>query len=114
MVCKVDIGRYSVLINNGVSELKSPLITSTEYHQELLEGPVRGLELFAQGHLVIHGSCLEIGGRIVSLVGKAGAGKSTLAAMLSQRGAKLVSDGMTPVDPDSLLVAPGPPRDQTQ
>lgn len=43
-------------------------------------------------------------------MGPSGSGKSTLAAALCERGAKLVSDGMTPVDPDSLLVAHGTAR----
>lgn len=95
---------------NGLVQATHTELSSVPRSQELLEGPVRGLELFTQGHLVLHGSCLNIGGRIVSLVGNSGAGKSTLAATLCQRGAALVSDGMTPVDPDSLLVAPGPAR----
>jgi hypothetical protein len=87
--------------------LEGPDDEGSARRQELLDGPVRGLELFSQGHCILHGSCLDIDGRVVSLVGRSGAGKSTLAAMLCQRGAKLVSDGMTPVVPETLAVVSG-------
>ncbi len=56
----------------------------------------------------LHGSCVSRDGNALCIAGRAGAGKSTLAAALVARGAKFVSDGVTIVDPDSALAQPGP------
>lgn len=45
--------------------------------------------------LLVHASCVAIGGRAVLLAGPAGAGKSDLAMRLIDRGAQLVSDDYT-------------------
>ena len=99
-----------MVVGSGRVVLKDVPISSESQRQELLDGPVRGIELYTSGYLVLHGSCLDIRGNLVSIVGSAGAGKSTLAAVLCERGAKLVSDGMTPVHPETLGVAPGAAR----
>lgn len=44
------------------------------------------------GALVIHGSAVEIGGRLAIFMGNTGAGKSTLAASLMKRGHRLMGD----------------------
>lgn len=59
---------------------------------------------------MLHGSAIRVRGACISIVGPSGHGKSTLAAALCARGAKLVSDGMTPVDLTNRAVQPGPPR----
>lgn len=84
--------------------------SGTGRRRELLEGPIRARRLHLSSYFVIHGSCVSIGGVAVSIAGPSGAGKSTLATLLCQRGATLVSDGMTPVHPETLELAPGPPR----
>lgn len=43
-------------------------------------------------HLVVHGSAVRVGTRVLGLVGEGGVGKSTLAAALCRRGAALVCD----------------------
>jgi hypothetical protein len=67
--------------------------------------------LHQRGSLVLHGSCVEIAGSSVALVGSSGAGKSTIARALVAAGHGLVSDGMTAVDFSSGLprVASGVP-----
>lgn len=60
------------------------------------------LALEERNQLVLHGSCIAIGGRGVCLLGPSGAGKSTLAAALQVAGHVLVSDAMT-----ALECAPG-------
>lgn len=55
--------------------------------------------LASRGHLPIHGSALDIGGRAVLLCGKSGAGKSTLTAHLIALGAKLISDDLSVLVP---------------
>ena len=73
-------------------------------------GPVLALLLEQRGQLVLHGSCVELGGRAVTLLGESGAGKSTIAASLRHAGYPLVSDGMTVVDCSGAepLALPGP------
>ncbi|HEX8621161.1 MAG TPA: aldolase [Allosphingosinicella sp.] len=45
--------------------------------------------------LLLHASCVAIGGRAVLLAGRSGSGKSDLALRLIDRGAALVSDDYT-------------------
>ncbi len=46
----------------------------------------------ATGMLVLHGSAVEIGGRIAIFIGETGAGKSTLSASLHAKGHRLLGD----------------------
>jgi hypothetical protein len=46
----------------------------------------------AQGKLVLHGSAVEIGGRLALFIGETGAGKSTLSASLHRKGHRLIGD----------------------
>lgn len=50
------------------------------------------LALAAQGALVVHASAVSLQGRAVLFAGRAGAGKSTLAALLSRDGAPVLAD----------------------
>jgi energy-coupling factor transporter ATP-binding protein EcfA2 len=100
----------TVVDENVTYGKRSSGISSASRRLELAEGPVRGLAFHNKGCLVLHGSCVNVAQSLIAIVGPSGSGKSTLAAALSQRGAMLVSDGMTPVDPETLLVAPGPAR----
>jgi hypothetical protein len=64
-----------------------------------LYGPVLGYVLRARGILAMHASCVTIEGRAVLFGGAPGAGKSTTAAALVQRGARPVSDDLTALTP---------------
>ena len=66
--------------------------------------------LHQQGKLVLHGSCVQLGRIVLSIVGTSGSGKSTLAAALCARRGQLVSDGMTPIDPITGAVVVAPAR----
>lgn len=59
-----------------------------------LTGPVMALWLHLKGSLVLHASAVEWKGGAFALVGDKGAGKSTTAAALLGRGAKLISDDL--------------------
>jgi serine kinase of HPr protein (carbohydrate metabolism regulator) len=57
----------------------------------------------------IHASCIAIGGRAVLIAGRSGSGKSDLALRLIDRGAALVCDDYTTVEPrDGRLWASAP------
>lgn len=62
---------------------------------------VAALALAWSGKLPLHASAVEWQGRAYLLAGKAGAGKSTLAAELLANGAKLISDDLTVLAPTS-------------
>lgn len=63
------------------------------------------------GAETIHATCVAIGGRAVLLAGPSGSGKSDLALRLIDRGAMLVSDDYTLLEPrDGRLLARPPER----
>jgi len=57
-----------------------------------LLGPVLGVLLRLQGTVCLHASAIALEGQSVAFVGPPGAGKSTTAAILAQRGCSIVSD----------------------
>lgn len=59
-----------------------------------LYGPVLGFVLRARGTLALHASAIVVNDRAVLFVGGHGAGKSTLAAALAQRGTGVLSDDL--------------------
>jgi hypothetical protein len=69
-----------------------PDTTSVENAATYLVGPVLGLLLRLRGVVCLHASAVAIGDRAVAFVGSEGAGKSTTAAALAQRGHAVISD----------------------
>jgi len=57
-----------------------------------LLGPVLGLLLRLRGVICLHASAVSFGDRAIAFVGSEGAGKSTTAAMLAQKGCAVISD----------------------
>jgi hypothetical protein len=57
-----------------------------------LLGPVLGLLLRLRGVTCLHASAVSFGDRAIAFVGSEGAGKSTTAAMLAQKGCAVISD----------------------
>ena len=69
--------------------------------------------LHQRGLLPIHSNAIELHGRAVAFIGHSGAGKSTMAAWLHDRGHALLSDDVCVIDaqPDGgVLVHRGVPR----
>lgn len=58
--------------------------------------------------MLVHASCVEIGGQAVLLLGDSGSGKSDVAVRLIDSGAALVSDDQTELkrEGDSLIASP--------
>ena len=54
---------------------------------------------YERGHAMWHGSAVDMAGMTVLLCGDAGAGKSTMAAALCARGARLVADDLSRIEP---------------
>jgi hypothetical protein len=78
-----------------------------------LLGSVLGILCHQRGLFPLHASCVRIGGYAVALTGRPGAGKSTLAAALVQRGHGLVCDDVCVIDvagSDRPMVLPSFPR----
>jgi hypothetical protein len=62
-----------------------------------LLGPVLGIVLRHRGVVCLHASSVVIDGRAVAFVGPPGAGKSTTAAALAQRGLPVLADDVTAI-----------------
>lgn len=63
-----------------------------------LHGSVAALLLAQRGRFALHASVVEIDGLGIAVAGARGAGKSTTALRLSQRGHALVTDDVSPLD----------------
>lgn len=90
----VDRGRViSVDADHGVGDGILGLV---------LLGPVMATILHARGHVILHGSAVEVAsGRVALFLGDNGAGKSTLAAALLAAGWPILSDDVVAVDTTS-------------
>jgi hypothetical protein len=64
-------------------------------------GTVIGILLHQREQIVLHASAVRVSGKAVLFCGSAGAGKSTLAAALAQRGYPLVTDDVCTVSVDA-------------
>lgn len=77
----------------------------------LLAGPVLGGLLRLRGTTSLHGCAIVVGDGAIVLLGDRGAGKSTLAAALAQRGHAVLADDVAALaeHPDGFRVQPGYP-----
>ena len=80
-------------IKDGKSIIISPLDEEDEDVLRLyILGTCMGTILMQRKILPLHGSAIEIDGKVYAIVGDSGAGKSTLASAFLKQGYKLVSD----------------------
>jgi hypothetical protein len=102
-IWKIADGRFLYLtyydgtqfwINGEGSELWAqwPDSLTIEDAATYLLGPVLGLLLRLRGVTCLHASAVSFGDRAIAFVGSEGAGKSTTAAMLAQKGCAVISD----------------------
>jgi hypothetical protein len=72
-----------------------------------LHGTVAALVLAQRGRFALHASVVDVEGAGIAITGPRGAGKSTTALRLMQRGHPLVTDDVSPLEPgDPLTVEP--------
>lgn len=78
--------------------------------QRFLVGQVLPLASTLRGLEPLHASAVEVGGRALLLVGRSGAGKSSVALQLVDRGARLLADDVAALDTAAgkPFVHPGP------
>jgi hypothetical protein len=76
-----------------------------------LLGPILGYWLRLQGIPCLHASAVAIDGRAIALLGPAGAGKSTTAAVFAQRGYPVLSEDVVALreQGETFMVSPGYP-----
>ena len=95
-VVAAGIGRF--LVSNGRSITADILPTAQPGPVEtMILGPVLGALSYQRGIVSLHSNAILVHGRVVALSGRSGAGKSSLAAVLIQRGHRLISDDVLPV-----------------
>ena len=78
-----------------------------------LLGTIFGLICLRHGLFPLHASCVKINDRAIAFAGPSAAGKSTLAAALTQRGHALLADDVCVIDtnaPGGPVVLPAFPR----
>ena len=88
-------------------EISSDLKTVTTWIDEkcpmamvgiFIAGLLPSVLLTLGGSTVLHASAVEVGGRTLAFVADSGMGKSTLGALLCERGARLVTDDVLRLD----------------
>lgn len=102
-----ETGLVAAMSQGRLIVVDAPADHSTTGLHAALFGPAMGWILHQRGLVPLHGCGIEIGGRLVALVGHSGMGKSTLGRALIARGGRLLGDDQLVIDPSSCLVAPG-------
>lgn len=103
-----DVAR--LLISNGNEIIYEPIAYYDADSLRLyLLGSCTGALLYQRDFLILHGSAFQVDDGCVICVGDSGAGKSTLVVSMMQRGHKIISDDICPIDPQGRAV-PSMPR----
>jgi HPr Serine kinase C-terminal domain len=92
----VDVGRFAIMDGNEI--VVEPARGAD--HRDLtavLYGTATALLLAQRGQFALHASTVAVTAVGVALAGRSGAGKSTAALALEQRGHRLVTDDVSPV-----------------
>jgi hypothetical protein len=106
-----DIAKFYV--ENGESILFEPARNASFEEIKLyVLGSCMGAALYQRRILPLHGSCVSVNGKGILLTGEPGAGKSTVAAVMYQKGYKILSDDVTAIvlpEPGIPVACPGYP-----
>ncbi|WP_339147749.1 MULTISPECIES: aldolase [unclassified Sutcliffiella] len=98
-LCMFEIPGTAIFqVKNGNEIIVSAVEEAEVDHIRLyLLGTCMGAILMQRRILPLHGSAVAINGKAYAIVGDSGAGKSTTASVLLQRGYELISDDVIPV-----------------
>jgi hypothetical protein len=101
--CRLAWGGVGELLVEGGSRIVVlPMPNADEASLALFVlGPGLGVLLHQRGLLVLHGSCVAMGGRGIGFLGQKGWGKSTTAGALARLGHALISDELLAIRFDS-------------
>ncbi len=107
-----DAGTFELDSRRGFVRCFVPSRPSMTAVEEVLRGPVCSFFLLERGFEPLHAGAVVFGGRCISFMGVAGAGKSSLVAYLTKRGARFLSDDVLPLRCQGHLVRayPGLPQ----
>jgi hypothetical protein len=103
------VGRFSMKDGKQIVIEPVPGIAESELRVFLL-GTVLGVLCHQRGLLPVHASAVNINGRAVLFSGNSGAGKSTMAAALGQRGHPLMADDIVAITPETMALPAFPQR----
>jgi hypothetical protein len=108
---RINIGEtLSMLVSDGRHVLISAnKETPPEEIMTFLLGPALGLLCHQRQVLPLHAAAIKIGDKAVVLVGNSGAGKSTTATALVQRGHRLLCDDIAVINAQQISVLPSYP-----
>ena len=94
------VARYRIEQGLRITLEADPQAADADVRSHLL-GVALGVTWHQRGRLPLHASAVEVDGRAVVFAGPAGVGKSTLAALLADRGYPVVTDDACVVDFDT-------------
>ncbi len=94
------VGVCDVLVSSSLDrmEVRSVRRSDEDMASVLITGGSLAFQLYQRGHLVLHSSAVEVDGAAWGFVGRAGMGKSTMAALLCSDGGVLITDDVLRVD----------------
>lgn len=107
-----DVGRFRVHDGREIHIQPADGVTD-EVLRLFIQGTTLAMLLYQRGLFVLHASAVAVDGQVVVFMGDKGAGKSTTAAALCQRGHSLVADDIVVIDlsdPKRPMVIPGYPQ----
>lgn len=104
-------GRFLICGGRDITVEPSPGIEEGVL-RTLLLGPALAVLLHQRGFLILHGSAVVLHRKAVAFLGQKGAGKSTTAATMHERGHAVVADDVVAVQTDASfpMVSPAYPQ----
>jgi len=105
LLCVPNLARFLISDGNAITVALEDGASARDASGFVL-GSSLGMLLHQRGAFVLHGSAVAMNGRAIIVCGRSGAGKSTTAAALCQKGCSFVADDVCVVSLD----ADGTPR----